>query len=69
MTRCEHCERFSGRYTMQNACCQVRLVALMPKARRLAAFAKVRSQKGDEAAQALREAVSLEYRRWKAYRN
>ncbi|MDF0506574.1 hypothetical protein POK33_38130 [Burkholderia cenocepacia] len=69
LIHCEHCQVFSGRYNMNRRCCQVRLIASMPKAHRLAAFAKVRAESGGEVADRLRADVLSEYHRHIAHKS
>jgi hypothetical protein len=68
MTRCDECERFTGRYNSTRRCCQVRLIALMPPKRRTAALDKIAREKGQKVADYAEHLAREELARWKAYR-
>jgi hypothetical protein len=68
MTRCDECERFTGRYNSTRRCCQVRLIALMPPRRRSEALAKIGREKGQKVADYAEHLARLELERWREYR-
>ena len=65
---CEWCLTFSGRLIKGRTCCELRMLAAMPKARRQDVYARVRTTEGSEALEKLKRDVSAEYQRLVAYR-
>jgi hypothetical protein len=65
---CDWCLTFSGMTKKGRACCELRALASMPKARRQEVYNKTMREDGTEAYKSLQAAVSAEYQRLVAFR-
>lgn len=63
LTRCPLDEKFSGLYSNFCRCCQIRLLANMPKERRRREYARIEERGGRESLTAVIELVKAEYQR------
>jgi len=60
---CDLCETNSGLTNKNRKCCQIRLIAQMPKARRLMAYERVLKSDGTTALEAMKLEVVAEFKR------
>lgn len=66
---CEWCLTFSGRTKKGRACCELRALAMMPKAQRQDVYMRTLKEDGIEAEKALKAAVGAEYRRYTEFKD
>lgn len=68
MPLCDWCLTLSGRYQGLRECCQIRLLATMPRAHRELAYQRTREVSGRLAEQEQRQLVKTEWQRQDAQR-
>lgn len=66
---CDWCLSFAGRTMKGRACCELRALALMPKARRQEVYTRVWKEDGQAVAEKLKNDVAAEYQRWVGFRD
>ena len=64
---CEWCLTFSGRLMKGRACCELRMLATIPKARRQEVYNRVRREDGQSAVDQMVKDVAAEYKRRQAF--
>jgi hypothetical protein len=65
---CDWCLALSPRFQAQRECCQIRLLATMPRHAREAGYQRTREVSGKAAEEAQRQLVKAEWQRQKAPR-
>ncbi|WP_198387840.1 hypothetical protein [Burkholderia ubonensis] len=63
LTLCKLCLSFSGLYSNFDRCCQIRLLANMPKERRRREYARIEAHGGRESLAEVIKLVKAEYQR------